>query len=107
MIARFFPLIRCLILEPLATGASDRHASALRIVDAKLGASVHAEVEFRQLAVKVLLVHVLIYTNQPALENAEESFKGVGVHIAARPFELRMVNRFVLRFLRHVELVAI
>jgi hypothetical protein len=73
MIANRFPLMSCFVLEPLATGASHCHPGALRIIDAKLRAGVHAEVKLAQVAVKVFFVHVLVHTDQTSFENAEEA----------------------------------
>jgi hypothetical protein len=90
------PLMSCFIRESLASEAFNRDAGPLRIVNAELRAGVHAEVEFRQIAIKVLLVHVLVHADQTALEDRKEAFKGIGMHIATCPFVLGMVNRFVL-----------
>src|ERR1017187_2140375 len=97
------PLMSCFIHQPLASEAFNRDASPLRIVNAEFRASVHAEVEFSQIPVQMFLVHVLIYTDQTAFEDREEPFKGIGMHVAARPFVLRVVNRFVLISLTHVD----
>jgi hypothetical protein len=105
MIANRFPLINCLIGEPLARESLDRNPGALRVADAELLASVHAEIKFREVPIQVFLVHVLVGSHQAALEDGEKSLKRVGMHIAARPFELGMVDRFMLRFGRHHELV--
>jgi hypothetical protein len=100
-------LMSCFISESLTREAYHRNASALHIVDAELGTGIHAEVEFSQVAVQVLLVHVLINADQSALEDREETFKGVGMYVAARPFAFGMVDRLMLIFGRHEEFVAV
>jgi hypothetical protein len=91
----------CLIGQSLAACTSHRNPSALRVIDAELGASVHAKIELREVSIKMFFVHVLIDANQTALEDTEKSFKGVGVNITARPFVLGMIYRFMLRFIWH------
>ena len=46
-------------------------------------------------------VVVLIDANETALEDAEETFKRIGVHIAMCPFVLGIIDRFVLRLIGH------
>jgi len=101
--ANRFPLMSCFILEPLAREAFDRDGSTLRVVDPKLGAGIHAEVKFSQVAIQMLLVHVLIDPDQTALENAEEAFKGIRVNVAASPFVLAVIDRLMLIRLAHVD----
>ena len=44
-------------------------AVALHVIDAKLGAGVLPEIEFRQIAVKMLAIDVLINADQSAFED--------------------------------------
>src|ERR1700682_1214039 len=50
---------------------------------------------------------MLISADHAALEDREESFKRVGVHIAARPLEFRVIDRLMLTHLGLVVLRAI
>ena len=75
--------------------------------DSQLRAVVVAEIKLRQVARQVLLVHVLVGADQSALEEAEMALQRVGVNIAAHPLELGMVDRFVLFFGGHHELVRL
>src|ERR1700685_1184176 len=61
--------VRLPVCEPLALNALERNISALRIVDADLRAIVLAEIKLREIAIQVLLVHVLVSTHQTALED--------------------------------------
>ena len=97
----------CFIHKPLALGSRHRNRGALRIIDPKLGAGVHAEVELSQVLVKVLLVHVLLDADETALEDAEVVFKGVGVNVTTRPLVLGVVNGFVLHDLKPEVLRAV
>ena len=54
-----------------------------------------SEIELRKVPLKMLAIDVLIDANQAALEDGKEPFEGVGVHIAARPFELGVIDAFV------------
>ena len=64
------------------------------------GAVIHAEIEFRQIPLKVLAIDVLVHADDAALEHAKEAFQRIGMHIAARPLKLRVVNGFVARSAR-------
>jgi hypothetical protein len=100
-------LMSRLIGQPFALEALQRNVGALRIIDAKFRASIHTEIKLSQISVQVLLIHVLIHADEAALEDREEPFQGVGVHIAARPFELGVIDRLVLLLGRHDELVRL
>lgn len=103
MIASDFPLMSCLIHEPLALPGHHRNCGPLGVADAEFGASVAAEIELGQVPIEVLVVHVLIDADEPALEDREEVLKGIGVNIAARPFVLGMVHGLVIHDLRLVD----
>ncbi len=85
----------CLISEPLALDALQSDFSALGIINAELGAIILAEIKFGQIAVKVLLIHMLINADQTAFEDRKEAFKSIGVNVAARPFIFRMIDTFM------------
>src|SRR5271165_58334 len=91
----FLRAMRLPVRQSLARESFQRDCCALRVIDAEFGAGIHAEVEFRQITVKVFVIHVLINTDQSALEDREESLKGIGVNVAACPLVLGVVNRFV------------
>jgi hypothetical protein len=88
----------CFISQSLADDTPERDFRALHIVNAELGAGVHAKIKFRQIPIQVLLVHVLVDADQAAFEDRKETFKGVGVNVAAHKFVLGVIHRFVLRF---------
>jgi hypothetical protein len=85
----------CFVSEPLALGTFNRDGFALHVIDAKLGAGVHAEIKFRQIPVKMLTIDVLVNADQAALEHAEKAFKRIGMHVAASPLEFMVVNGFM------------
>src|SRR4051812_28679136 len=76
-------LVRLPIGQALADHAQQRRVSASRVVNAERHAVVVAELELREVAVKVLLTAVLVDTLHAALEDAERSFNRVGVDRAA------------------------
>src|SRR4051794_28842727 len=65
--------------EPLALHPQQRRLGAPTVVHAQRDSVVVAELKFRQIAVKVLLVAMLIDTLHAALEQAKVAFDGVGV----------------------------
>jgi hypothetical protein len=75
-------LVSCLVREPLPGRAFDGDSFALHVVNAELGAVVHAEVELREVAVKVLAIDLLVDADQAALEHRKEPFKRVHMHVA-------------------------
>ena len=83
----------CLIRQPLAWRAFEGHLLALHVVNAELGAGVHSEVKFCQIAVEMFGVDVLVNANDAALEDREKPFKRIGMHVAALPLKFGMVNR--------------
>lgn len=93
--------------QSLAFESLQRKLGALSVVDAEFGAGIHAEIKLRQVPVKVFVIHVLIDPDQATLEDAEIAFESIGVNVAAYPFTLGMVNRFVLIFARHDEAVDV
>src|ERR1700733_9778782 len=84
--------------QSLALESLQRNFRALHVINAELGAGVHAEVEFGQVTRKMPTAHVLIDTDQAALEDRKETFQGVGVNITAYEFVLGVIDRLVLRF---------
>ena len=81
--ATCFGLVRPSIRQALARNTGKRNLGTRGIVDPELRAVVHAEIKLGEIAVQVLLVHVLVGANESALEDAEVSFQGVGMNIAA------------------------
>lgn len=63
--------------EPLAADALQGIIAAHDVIDAELRAGVVAEVEFREVAVQVLLSAVLVDVFHAALEDREHTFDGV------------------------------
>src|SRR5208282_4446437 len=89
------PFLSCFVSQALALDAFKGDFGAVRIAVAKPNAGVLAEVEFGQVAVKMLGVDMLINADDPALEDREKPLKRVGMHVAARPFKLVVIDRFV------------
>src|SRR5579863_7929730 len=85
----------CFVGQPLALCADQRAIGTGLVVVSHLDPIVVAEIKFCEISVEVLLFNVLINTDQAALEDREEAFEGVGVHVAAHPFLFGMVNAFV------------
>ena len=83
----------CLVRQPLARRAFDGNGGTLHVINAKLGAGVLPEIELGQVTVKMLGVDVLVNADNAALEDRKEAFKRVGMHVAALPFKLGVVNR--------------
>lgn len=75
-----FDAMSCPIGQPLASRAANSNLGALHVINAKADAVVHAEVEFRQISVNVLLAHVLVDADKAAFEQREIAFERVGVH---------------------------
>jgi hypothetical protein len=65
-------------------------------MDSQLRAGVLAKIQFGQIAVKVFFVHVLVASDQPALEDRKEAFQSIGMYIAARPLMFAVVNAFMI-----------
>ena len=101
--ANDFPSVSCFIHQSLSFRTRNGNAGALKIIDLQLFTGVLAEIELGQVAVKMLLVHVLVNAHQSALEDAEEAFEGIGVNVTAHPFILGMVNGFVILDLKLVD----
>ena len=51
-----------------------------------------AEIKLGQIAMKVLVVTVLIYTLHAAFEDWEVTFNGIGMRVAATPFLSLMID---------------
>src|SRR5688500_15848297 len=59
------------------------------------------ELKFVEIAIKVLVRHLMERTNQPALEQTKRALDAVGVNVAAHVFLAGVVDRFVDRVLVH------
>src|ERR1700683_1133567 len=89
--SRLCPFFSCFVGQPLALNALKRDVRALHVIDADLNPRVHSEIKFGQVAVEMLGIDVLVNADNAALENAEKPFKRIGMHVAARTFEFRMM----------------
>lgn len=78
------------ICQPLSDHAFECVFGAHRVVDAKSLAVVHPEIKLCQIAVQVLLRHVLISADQAPLKYREIAFRGVDVR-AVNALELATV----------------
>ena len=85
-------LVRPSIRQAFAFDAFKRNFCACHIIDSELGAGIATEVEFRQIPIKVLLVHMLVGSDKAALEDREEVFEGVRMHVPACPLVLGMIH---------------
>lgn len=97
------------IREALTLCAFDRNRFALHVIDAQLGAGIHAEIKFVRVTLEMLGVDVLINADDAALEDGKEAFQRVRVNIATRPFKLGMIDGFVNspnRVLEHRRAIA-
>src|SRR4051812_6294262 len=81
----------CLVGQPLALGSLRHKRGALHVAVAKPLAGVHAEIELREIPIKMLAINPLVDANDPALEDRKEAFQRVRMNVAARPFELGMI----------------
>ena len=97
--------ISCFISQSFAFESLQSYFGSLSVIDAELGAGVHAEVEFREIPIQVLFVHVLVDAHQTALEDREKPFKGIGMHVAASSLVFGVIDRSMLRFGGHHEFV--
>jgi hypothetical protein len=93
--------------QSLTGDTPKRNLSAFGVVDAKFGAGVHPEIKFGQVPREMAVIHVLINTHKTAFEDAEKTFKGIGVNVAARPFKLGMIHGFMLEHPTFVGIGAI
>src|ERR1700730_4628668 len=99
--------VRPSIGQALAANSLQRIVGALGILNAEFRAVVITEVKLREIAMQMLRPAMMINASQAALENREEVFERVSVHVAARPLKLGMVNAFVLGILKLVVLRAV
>ncbi len=80
--------------QALAGDALESFCGALIIGNAQPLAFIVPEIEFAEIAFQVLLADVLVHPGNPALEDREVVFDGVGVpEPAAHIFVDRMVDR--------------
>lgn len=103
-----FGATSCFISKPLALDPLKGNFGALAVIDAKPLTVVLPEIELSQVAVKMLGIDVLINADDAALEDREKPFKRVGMHVAARPFKLGVIDTLMFgkttefEVLRHV-----
>jgi hypothetical protein len=91
----FLGIDRFAVSEPLADDTTDQPVGSLFVADPKTNAGVIAEIELGKVAVQVSLAAMLVDADQPALEHRKEALKGVGMHVAARPFAFRVIDEFM------------
>ena len=84
-----------MIGQALARDALDRNFRAVGIAVAEPDAVIVAEIIFRQVAMQMLLFAVLIDALHAAFEDREETFRRIGVNIAASVFLRGVLDRFV------------
>jgi hypothetical protein len=87
--------ISCFIGQPLTASTLHCQRSPVRIINAEPLTGVLPEIKLGKITVNVLLIDVLIHTDDATLEDREKPFKSIGVHVAAPPLKLGMVNRAV------------
>src|SRR6185437_8078120 len=73
-----FDLVRLMIGQALALCAPDRLHHPVFVIPAEGRAGVVPKIEFREVAVKMLLTAMLVNAFHAAFENAEETFNRVG-----------------------------
>src|SRR6516162_1517491 len=78
--------------EPLADYAAQRPVRALLIVNAETDSVAVAEIEFGEIAMKVLLADVLIDAINSALQDREIILGSIGRGISANVFLLRVID---------------
>lgn len=78
--------------EPLALDTAQDIASAFGIVYAECDPVVVPEVEFGEVAVQMFLADVLIDAVDAAFQDGEETFRGIGMGVAANVFISRVVD---------------
>jgi hypothetical protein len=76
-IERRFFLMSCLIHQLLALCTLHCDSSPLSVGNTEFRASAAAEIEFSQIPIQMLLIHVLVDAYQTALEHAKEALKGI------------------------------
>src|SRR5437763_670040 len=96
----------CFISQALADDALDREVRAARIVDAEPFAVAVAEVEFGKVAVKVLLAHMEVAADDPALQDREEAFNRIRVELAAHIFFGAVIDDAMPEVAAHVAILA-
>ncbi len=83
------------IRQALPGDALECLGCAFFVIDAELFAVVVSEIEFGNVALKMLPADMLIRTNQAALQNTEVVFDGVGMRDPAHIFAFGMIDRTV------------
>src|SRR5205823_6537105 len=80
----------------LANDTTKQAACPLLIVAAERGTVAVAEIELRQIPVKMLLAAELINAAHPAFEDRKEAFDGVGIGVAAHILANPVLHRTML-----------
>ena len=90
------PVVRPTICQALSCYATQRDQAAFRVFNSMRHTVVIAELEFRRIAVQVLLTTVLIHALHAALEDAEIALNRVGVDDATAILTLAVSGEIVL-----------
>ena len=85
------------VREPLTFRATDGEQRTYSIAYAHRHAMIVAEVELREITVKVLLFAVLVHAAHTALKDTEEAFDRVSGYVATGIFLDGVAHSFVLR----------
>ena len=83
--------------QPPTYDTFERDLGSLGIIDAKPCAVAVSEIKFVAIPMKVPFAHDLIGADQPALEDRKEAFEAVGMHAAAHPFALAVIDGLMAR----------
>jgi hypothetical protein len=84
------------VRETLAFNALHSKRRTFPIVHTEGNAVIVAEIKFREIAMQMLLIAMLIDAAHTALEDREVAFGRVGMHIVADVFAAGMMHRFVI-----------
>ena len=76
----------CFIRQPLPFDADKGDVGSGCIIKSKRDSIIVSKIELREIPFQVLLADVMINTINPALQDREISFNGVGVRIATNVF---------------------
>lgn len=84
--------MRLLISQPLTNNTFNGGLGPLLVINSKLRPRVVAEIELREIAMQMGLADVVERANDPALEEREVAFGGVGVRFATDVFANGVVH---------------
>jgi hypothetical protein len=93
---RWPSVTNCSVDQPLTFGADQSQIGTRRIFDPEPRTVGIAEVEFRQIPLQVGFAHMEVAAENPALQDGEEPFHGVGVDVVPGVFLGGVVYGLVL-----------